>query len=83
MRQHPHLAYRKDRCEGCGWKPPVIDLLQVDHRNRMHHQNNPANLRTLCPSCRVIKTWIERNPERAALVGWYLDENFEPYAYTP
>lgn len=57
-----YKSYRKDSCESCGWKPPTIKALDVDHilPRSMGGTHHPSNLRTLCPNCHRLKTLAER-----------------------
>ena len=58
----PYRRHRKDACESCGWKPPTIKVLEVDHivAKADGGTDDPANLRTLCPNCHRLKTLAER-----------------------
>lgn len=61
----PYLAFRKDKCERCGFIPEHICQLDVDHIDTDHFNNDPKNLQTLCANCHRFKTWQERqiNPD--------------------
>ena len=50
-RKVPWLRYRKDECEGCGYRPYFIGSLDVHHRDGDKNNNEPDNLETLCATC--------------------------------
>ena len=45
---------RKDRCEKCGYSENP-HILEVDHIDGDKLNNDPSNLRTLCPNCHRSK----------------------------
>lgn len=58
----------KPACEQCGWSPPDISALDVDHiisRSR-GGTNHFSNLQTLCPNCHRLKTLAEQRWESQA-----------------
>ena len=67
---HPYKKYRKEYCENAvgdkaGWLPVPCRVtwypktfLNIDHVDGNHHNNDPENLMTLCPTCHAVKTWI-------------------------
>ena len=50
--------HRKDYCEHCGLKPEYKVVLDVDHIDGDHTNNDPSNLQTLCANCHRIKTVV-------------------------
>lgn len=55
-RLRPHVQYKKNHCEFCGFVPEHIIQLDVDHIDGNHKNNNPSNLQTLCANCHRLKT---------------------------
>jgi 5-methylcytosine-specific restriction endonuclease McrA len=59
-RRKPYSAHKTDRCARCGFVPEDSCQLDVDHLDRDHGNNDPANLQTLCANCHRLKTKRER-----------------------
>lgn len=61
---HAYLKYRKSYCENidgrlgftCTTNVVWKGMLDVDHINGNHYDNNEANLQTLCKCCHAVKT---------------------------
>jgi hypothetical protein len=66
---HEYRKYRKKYCENidgrlgftCTANIIWIGMLQVDHKDRNHKNNNPENLQTLCANCHAYKTNINKD----------------------
>ena len=62
---HPYLRYRKDYCENvdgrlrftCTTNIFWQGMLQVDHIDGNHTNNDSNNLQTLCACCHAYKSW--------------------------
>jgi site-specific DNA-methyltransferase (adenine-specific) len=46
------------RCQGCGWAPPYLDYLQVDHKRprSLGGKDDMENLTLLCDPCNRLKS---------------------------
>lgn len=47
----PWRKYLKEACEECGFKAKERRQLDVHHLDGNKENNDPSNLRTLCPPC--------------------------------
>jgi len=56
-RHRASQKFRRDYCEECGQK----DHLHVHHVDENHHNNDPSNLKTLCPRCHKLAHMEVRN----------------------
>lgn len=41
-------------CDICNTRPEVVDVLQLDHIDGHWDNNNPDNVRMLCPTCHAL-----------------------------
>lgn len=62
--RHPHIAYKKDSCEKCGFLAEHSCQLDVDHIDGNKKNNDPYNLQTLCANCHRLKTYENRDWDR-------------------
>ena len=63
------------QCESCGFDPvtayPTLhtkaqsSMLDVDHIDGNHQNNDPENLQTLCANCHRLKTYVNRDWKEA------------------
>lgn len=66
---HRYLKYRGDHCENtdgrlgfvCTSTIHWIGMLDVDHKNGNHLDDDPSNLQTLCKCCHAYKTNIDKD----------------------
>ena len=47
------------RCQGCGWAPPYLDYMHVDHKKpkKLKGQNTLKNFALLCEPCNRKKSY--------------------------
>ena len=57
-------ATKKDKCNWCGYVAEDKGELHVDHIDRDPSNNAESNLQTLCISCHIQKTIIERGMDK-------------------
>lgn len=58
------MKTRGDKCEGCGFDKhgPYGSIIQLDHVNGNCFDNDPSNLKLLCPNCHAMTpTFGSRN----------------------
>jgi hypothetical protein len=63
-KNYKNLSYRKYKlieCERCGFIAEDRCQLDVHHKDRNHHNNDPNNLETLCANCHRLEH--KRSPE--------------------
>ena len=60
-RERPYIVHKKEFCENCGFTPEHSSQLDVDHIDNDHHNNDPANLQTLCANCHRLKTHLHNH----------------------
>lgn len=65
--EKPHLTFRKDVCERCGFSPEHICQLDVHHLDHDHENNDPANLQTLCANCHRLIHFAKKPPPKRGL----------------
>lgn len=66
---HPYLKYRKTYCENQDGRLGFVcttnifwqGMLQVDHIDGDHTNNNLGNLQTLCACCHAYKSWKNKD----------------------
>jgi 5-methylcytosine-specific restriction endonuclease McrA len=58
-RRYGYLAYKKDKCDGCGFVAKHKCQLDVDHIDGDKTNDNESNLQTLCANCHRLKTYLQ------------------------
>ena len=46
-------------CEWCSFEAVHSIQMDIDHIDNNHHNNDPSNLRSLCPPCHRLRTLAE------------------------
>lgn len=64
-----YRLYKKDYCEECFLEPELSAILEVDHVDGNHANNDLSNLRTLCANCHRMKTFYFKD--------WLPSKNFK------
>jgi 5-methylcytosine-specific restriction endonuclease McrA len=54
----PYRKYLKSQCEKCNYKPEVAGVLDIDHIDGNHTNDDASNLMTLCSNCHRVKTRV-------------------------
>lgn len=69
-RRYKHKLYVKsDTCSRCGFVAEWLGQMDIDHIDGDHHNNDPANLQTLCANCHRLKTHVARDYAQPGEVG--------------
>src|SRR5579862_2293147 len=50
-----YRRFKKNICERCGFIAKHMCQLDVHHKDGQHHNNDPANLETLCANCHRLE----------------------------
>ena len=74
------------RCQGCGWEPPYLDYLQVDHKKprSLGGVDEMDNFALLCDPCNRLKSnkltlaelRLLRSEEGRMDAGWWQEERW-------
>lgn len=59
-RPYVHIHKKKKSCEACNFVALHPCQLDIDHIDGNHHNNDEANLQTLCANCHRLKTQVQR-----------------------
>ena len=85
VREHLMLSNGM-RCQGCGWEPPYLDYLQVDHKKprSLGGVDEMDNFALLCDPCNRLKSnkltlaelRLLRSEEGRMDAGWWQEERW-------
>jgi hypothetical protein len=63
IRSRTFLNLKGSACHFCGFVAVNPCQLDLHHKDRDRHNNDPSNLQTLCANCHRLQTWMENRKQ--------------------